>query len=82
MFTSFFVVSEKNALSLLDFKNWIEELIFWDDVLFLLTGCYETVLRLHSPSLWTQMDGVKLVIMKRSNMFIYSIAVHKMTQLK
>lgn len=29
-----------------------------------LTGCHETVLCLHSASLWTQVDRVKLVIME------------------
>ncbi|KAF3847987.1 hypothetical protein F7725_021015 [Dissostichus mawsoni] len=28
---------------------------------------YETVLRVHSASLWTQMDGVKMQMMKRSD---------------
>lgn len=46
--------------------NETEGLLFEAYVLFLLTGRYETVLRLHGPSLWTQMDRVKPVIMKRS----------------
>lgn len=48
-------------------------------VLFLLTGRYETVLRLHGSSLWTQVDRVKLGGLTFSstlllNIFIYIIA--------